>query len=362
MFLCFGITWPLASLADEQDGYQNYIEIFKYTKAGEGAKTRTLNIAPVRSARCFEEGYCMDVYLFADSTVDLSIECSGALGTLDDGGWIATNVQLDEQGEQCFKNVTVCYDEDAEDCMDSDQISHIDYSNAKPASAYFSSSYEGRESTGIFSHCHSPDGATYKEYCLWEYAPSEDQVLNNKLAYRASSGEDGPTTGFTGNTGDDMFKIARNEEGFLEYIDFDQNSEYNLKYIRRGDNGNPADSSDLMIPAGPKADRMDYANFMENPSEEMIVTNACFPTRVTIDCGQALVYFYSVEGRCGFADGNTVPYGTTAEGLPFCKNGFVYSPTYSATGIEWFCVPAIVEEYAPDGFEENYETCSTTYK
>lgn len=210
-----------------------------------------------------------------------------------------------------------------------------------------SSTYDGKYSKcGFKSNMGTHRSNIHKEYCLWQgsdyaytsgnytqYTPTEGR-FDNDDADDFSAMDKG--TGFTGQTGDDMFAIDRNSEGFLEYIDFgdDISNTYRLKHIARSGGG---EEMDLMIPAGPRHTMKDYKDFVRNPPPSITVSDACYPAQMELLCKKSGTYTYEEPTGCGEAPAA----GTCTDGkahsvrLRMNNQSAVYGDLYKSTVFEF---------------------------
>lgn len=297
---------------------------------------------------------------FIPKASQVKMECMGDNITTD-GGWITNNESISEDNKLCFSELKYCYAKGtvAEVCYTISQASGeaIIKENGQLVTSIASIAdikpYKWTEgSQEIYTRCDSnSNNETFgKEYCAWNYvgnAPKADDTLpalgtNDTSSKRIRNAETGSTSGLTGRTGDDMFKLNRSSDGFLEYIDLkDVNPNYVLRYFHRGSAVNAA-----MIPAGPKSTYEDFINFVDNPSEGITVRKACQPASASLSCDTSGLTPAPVAGACGQAtydpDGTymslaDVNSAEARSGNHYCFIGDKKNVSETADSITWAC-------------------------
>ncbi len=255
---------------------------------------------------------------FLTTPIDATVTCQGGSGN---GGWVLSDIKNALGTKKCGSSLKLCYDGNEDACFYlTDQFMDDEFPTV--ASPSLNVRISSLEDNNKFTRCDDDDSATHKQYCVWSPddatgdASSSISGANDLMSYRRSGNDEGgQTTGLTGNTGDDMFRLSAGAEGFLEYVDLDENNSNRIKYIKRYNDGDP----DMMIPAGPKNALTDYKNFMDNPPSAITVKNACFPMKAEIFCDFSDVDLPAVDGICGVANGTNVN-----EAIPesqYCKVG-----------------------------------------
>ncbi len=234
------------------------------------------------------------------------IECTGQTGN---GGWIEK--QISDVDRRCWVNLNLCYKardvvvgQDAQGNAISVHFDDIcvsldgrDEQHAIPDFSVKFDPSENHAAGGDFSLCGSDDSGTHKEYCVWPVTDEDSAQNYAPVSARTSVDPDsGATSGLTGNTGDDMFRIDYGSKGFLEYLD-NPSAGNRLKYLER----TGGDTRPMMIPAGPKGTLNDYNNFINNPPSDVEVKNACYPVKAEVVCDISTLPDMPIPGVCGAA-------------------------------------------------------------
>ncbi len=254
---------------------------------------------------------------FIAKPFEASLTCEGGGKS---GGWIESeifNIEETEYGSKnlqtrsCGSLLKICYRHESDDsCVyiinDKDPPPNI-IQPVLTASVDSSLHIKSLKGSKDFSQCGASSSIIHKQYCVWSTELSSANVVASDLSgneitdHRLSVHDKSGTisSGFTGNTGDDMFRISPGAKGFLEYIDIPESNPDRLRYISR-DNSVP---HDMMIPAGPKNSLTDFNIFVNNPpkSAGISVKKACFPTKAEVICDFRFTEIPPIDGKCGSA-------------------------------------------------------------
>lgn len=264
----------------------------------------------------------------------ISFECEGLTSLSNgSGGWKQTGAP-----QACWEDLTICSQSNPSLC----QTYKADDGQGGAVSIEIDF-----DTAGVYFDADSRCDSSFlqgnaKDHCIW---PEGDL---SHVAPNKSSG------GFTGYTGDDMFRIPADTGGFLEYVAAgDVDKDYELKYIHRNSSGDAsADSHKIMIPAGPNTTYTDYKRFIDDPISNFDVSKACYPFSVSLTCDTSAVTFENYPGECGIAEDAEPGLYTTVSEVPeedLCAVGdiqFVAGDTNS-----WICkaingMGVVVEEDA----------------
>lgn len=294
------VNVPYEVVADELSGDIHFSDYFDICKNPEATGYECKDFVP-------------------NSGAQVSLYCSG-LESLSDswGGWKVANSSF-----SCWTSLTVCSIADPKNCkvLGPDEAEGTFVTVATEADSgdpYFYS--ESRCSSGHLA-------GNLKDHCLWRGSDTSHTVPNVS------------SSGFTGYTGDDMFRIPNNTDGYLEYVKAGQvDEEYALRYIRRYGLGVPMDGSDVMIPAGPKHSYNDYIQFVDTAPSGFDTSKACYPFETKLACDTSAIILDSVPGVCGSADGESIDTYETVYDIPtddLCAVGeFAY---ISDDDTSWTC-------------------------
>lgn len=263
--------------------------------------TRALALSDI--ADCYGDPRLVCSDLIAEEKT-VQINCNGGG---DGGGWGYVESFLPEDEQKCFESIKICNRNGY--CMMWDGTTTLGpvptgigvkfypwSSNATALSA---------KDNFVFSQCDSASSHVddqYKEHCIWS---SDATASSSPVSKRIKGVVDskGSTSGITGNTGDDMFRVPYDPTGgtqsaYIEYLDIDEDDEDRLQYITR-DSSKATKPYSVMIPAGPRDTYEDYREFVNNAPAAfgLSAKDACYPVKARIACTD--LKLPDVDGACG---------------------------------------------------------------